>query len=190
MTDTLTPVSLRLTPEEYFAWEGTQEEKHDYIHGEVFTVSGATRTHVDIAGNFYIALRLAFRGTECLVFSSDLRVQVEPGGRYTYPDLSAVCGEPTFLSATEHTLTNPTLIVEVLSRSTEGYDRSEKLTTYRGVPSVREIVLVRQDRRAVEVYRREGEARWLVEDLAEGPLALPSVEAEVTIDDLYAGTGL
>ena len=189
MTDTLTPVSLRLTPEEYFAWEETQEEKHDYIYGEVFTVSGVTRTHDVIAVNLLVAFRLVFRGTECSVFSSDLRVQVEPGGRYTYPDLSAVCGEATFLNRKENTLTNPTLIVEILSDSTETYDRSEKLTTYRAVPSVREIVLVRQDRRAVEVYRREGAARWLVEDLVGGTLALPSVEAEIALDDLYAGTG-
>ena len=88
MPATLTPVSLRLTPEEYFAWEETQEEKHEYIHGEVFPMSGATREHIDIAGNFYVALRLAFRGTECSAFTSDMRVQVEPDGRYTYPDLS------------------------------------------------------------------------------------------------------
>ncbi|WP_420455327.1 Uma2 family endonuclease [Rubrivirga sp.] len=188
MPATLTPVSLRLTPEEYFDWEETQEEKHDYIYGEVFAMSGANRTHNDIAGNLAVALRLAFRGTECSAFSSDMRVQVEPDGRYTYPDLPAVCGEPTFLNARETTLVNPALVAEVLSPSTEAYDRGDKLATYRGVPSIREIVLVRQDRRAVEVYRREGEARWTVEDLGQGTLALASVGAEVSFDELYAGT--
>ena len=189
MPATLAPVSLHLTPEEYFAWEETQEEKHDYIHGEVFPMSGVTVTHHDIALNLAVALRLAFRDTTCSVYTSDMRAQVEPGGRYTYPDLSAVCGETTFLDAKKTTLTNPTLVVEVLSDSTEAYDRGDKLDVYRTVPSIREIVLVRQDRRAVQVWRREG-ARWTVEDVTEGTLALASVGAEVTMDDLYAGTSL
>ena len=187
----LTPVSLRLTPEEYFAWEETQEEKHEYIHGEVFAMSGATREHIDIAGNFYVALRLAFRRTECAAFTSDMRVQVEPDGRYTYPDLSAVCGEAAFLDQRKTTLTNPALVVEVLSDSTETYDKGAKLDAYRGVPSVREIVLVRQDRRAVSAYRREGDGRWTIEDLGGAALlALQSVGVDVPLDDLYEGTGL
>ena len=183
------PVTLRLTPEEYFDWEETQEGKHDYIYGEVFPTSGATRTHNDIALNLLVSLRLAFRGTECAVFSSDMRVQVEAGGRYTYPDVSAVCGEPEFTSPRETTLVNPSLVVEVLSERTEAYDRGDKLDVYRTVPSIREIALVRQDRRAVQAWRRDG-ARWTVEDVTEGALALPSVGAEVTLDDLYAGTRL
>ena len=190
MPATLTPVSLRLTPEEYFAWEETQEEKHDYIHGEVFAMSGATRTHNDLALNFAVALRLAFRGTDCAVFTSDMRVQIEAGGRYTYPDLSAACGALEFADAQETTFTNPALVVEVLSRSTETYDRGDKLAAYRGVPSVQEVVLVRQDRRGVEAYRRQGDGRWAIEDVAGGAVALPSVGAEVSLDDLYAGTGL
>lgn len=189
MPAALTPVSLRLTPEEYFDWEETQEEKHEYIYGEVFSMSGVTRTHDTITINLLVSLRLAFRETECTVFTSDMRVQVEAGGRYTYPDLSAVCGAPEFLSLKETTLVNPALVVEVLSKGTEAYDRGDKLDVYRTVPSVREIVLVRQDRRAVQVWRREG-ARWTVEDVAEGTLALASVDAEVALDDLYAGTQL
>ena len=185
----LAPVSLRLTPQEYFDWEETQEEKHDYIHGEVFAMSGATRTHDTIAINLLVALRLAFRGTECAVFSSDMRVQVAAGGRYTYPDVSAACGVPEFTSPKETTLVNPALVVEVLSERTEAYDRGDKLDVYRTVPSIQEIVLVRQDRRAVQVWRHEG-TRWTVEDVTAGTLALPSVDAEVTMDDLYAGTGL
>ena len=187
MIATLEPVSLRLTPEEYFDWEETQEEKHEYIHGEVFIVSGGTRTHDVIAGNAYVALHAAFRGTDCTVFSSDLRVQVEPGGRYTYPDVSAACGALEFTSPKETALVNPALVVEVLSDRTETYDRGGKLDAYRTVPSIREIALVRQDRHAVQVWRRDG-GRWTVEDLAEGTLTLASVRAEITLDELYAGT--
>jgi len=190
MPATLTPVSLRLTPEEYIDWEATQEERHEYIDGEVFAMSGASRTHNDIALNLAVALRLSFRGTECAVFGSDMRVQIEAGGRYTYPDLSAACGALTFADARETTLTNPALVVEVLSPSTEAYDRGEKLAAFRTVPSIREIVLIRQDRRAVEVYRRDGGTRWTLEDLAEGTLALASVGVDVGLDELYAGTPL
>ena len=189
MPATLTPVSLRLTPEEYFDWENAQEEKHEYIHGEVFPMSGATREHVDIAGNVYVALRLAFRGTECAAFTSDMRVQVEPDGRYTYPDVSAVCGGATFLDAKKRTLTNPTLIVEVLSDSTETYDKGGKLDAYRSVPSIREVVFIRQDRRAAEVYRRGDDGRWTIEDVGgAGTLALASVGVDVPMDDVYEGT--
>ncbi|GAB5534934.1 MAG: Uma2 family endonuclease [Rubricoccaceae bacterium] len=191
MPATLTPVSLRLTPEEYFAWEETQEEKHDYVHGEVFSMSGATRTHHDIAFNVAVALRIVFRDTERSVYTSDMRVQVEPSGRYTYPDLSAVNGASEFVDAKETTLTNPALIIEVLSESTEAYDRGEKLAAYREVSTIQEIVLIRQDRRAAEVYRREGENRWSIEEIpGDGTLELASVSATVGMDEVYAGTGV
>jgi Uma2 family endonuclease len=191
MPATLTPVSLRLTPEEYLDWEETQEEKHEYVHGEVSPASGATRTHIDIALNLAVALRLAFRGTECSAFTSDMRVQVEPGGRYTYPDLSAACGEAAFLTPRETTLTNPALVVELPLDQSEANGLGVKLAAYRGVPSVREIVLVRQDRRAAEVYRCEGAGRWSIEEVGpDGALALASVSAEVSMGDVYEGTGL
>ena len=183
------PVSLRLTPDEYFDWDEDQEGKYEYVYGEVFPMSGATRTHNDIALNFAVALKSSFRETECSVFASDMRVQVDPGGRYTYPDLSAVCGAPEFTSPKEVTLVNPALVVEVLSDRTEAYDRGEKLDVYRAVPSVQEVVLVRQDRRAVQAWRRQGRT-WTVEDLDGGMLALASVGAEVALDELYAGTDL
>ena len=105
--------------------------------------------------------------------------------------LSAVCGEAAFLDRRKTTLTNPALVVEVLSDSTETYDKGAELDAYRGVPSVREIVFVRQDRRAVSAYRREDDGRWTIEDLGgAATLALASVGVDVTLDDLYEGTGL
>lgn len=191
MPATLTPVSLRLTPEEYFAWEETQVERHEYIYGEVFPMSGASRTHKVIADNLYFYLRMALAETECRGFTEGLRVQVEVGGRYTYPDLTVVCGEEQYLDAKRQTLTNPTLVVEVLSESTKAYDRGEKLATYREVSSIQEIVLVRQDRREAEVYRREGTGRWSIEDVpADGTLELASVDATISMEDVYADTGV
>ena len=191
MPATLTPVSLRLTPEEYFAWEEAQEEKHEYIHGEVFAMSGGTQEHNDVIVNLLVALRLAFRERDRSLFSGDMRIQVEPSGRYTYPDVSAVCGEPVFLNARKTTLANPALVVEVLSDSTETYDRGDKLDAYREVPSIQEIALVRQDRRAVSAYRRDDGGRWTIEDVGgAGTLALASVGVDVPLDDVYEGTGL
>ena len=183
-----TPVPLRLTPEEYFEWEETQEEKHDYIYGEVFPMPGSTEMHNIIAVNLLVALHRAFIGTECIAYTDGMRVQVEAGGRYTYPDLLAVCGERLFTTPKRTTLTNPTLLVEVLSDRTEAYDWGEKLDLYRGMASVQEIALVRQDVRAASVYRREAPERWTLEDVgADGTLALSSVGAAVPMADLYAG---
>ena len=189
MPATLTPVSLRLTPDEYVEWEEGQEEKHEYIHGEVFPMSGPTGTHNVIAGNFFVALHLAFAGSACQAYGEGMRVQVEPGGRYGYPDVSAVCGERTFTTPKRTTLTNPALVVEVLSDRTEAYDRGEKLTAYRGVASIQEVVLLRQDARAAEVYRRTG--RWTLEEAGrEGEIELASVGAQVPMADLYTGSGV
>ena len=191
MPATLTPVSLRLTPDEYVEWEEGQEEKHEYIHGEVFAMSGSTRTHNRIASNFLVALHKAFADMDCEVFNEGMRVQVEAGGRYTYPDVSAVCGASEFSTPKQTTLTNPALVVEVLSERTEAYDRGEKLAAYRGVASIQEIVLVRQDARAAEVYRRESTGRWTLEEVdPEGGIELASVGAMVPMSDLYAGSGV
>ncbi len=116
-----------------------------------------------------------------------MRVQVEDGERYTYPDLSAVCGEETYADAKQTTLVNPTLVVEVLSEGTEAYDRGEKLVTYRRIASLQEIVLVAQDVRSVEVYSRTGDGLWTLREVTEGSLPLASVGAEIALDELYAG---
>ena len=155
-------------------------------------MSGATREHIDITGNLYVALRLAFPGDGVLGVPER---HASPGraGRAVHvpPTSSALCDEAAFLDQRKRRLTNPALVVEVLSDSTEAYDRGKKLDAYREVPSVQEVVLVRQDRRAVSAYRREDDGRWTIEDLGgAATLALPSVGVDVTLDDLYEGTGL
>lgn len=190
MPAALTPVSLRLSPEDYIDWEETQEERHDYVHGEVFAMSGASRTHNVIAGNLFAALHRALGETDCEVFASDMRVEIEPDGRYTYPDVCAVCGEARFLGPRETTLVNPTLVVEVLSESTEAYDLGDKLEAYRALATLQEIVYVRQDRRRATVYRRADAGRWTLEDVTAGGLTLASVGVDVPLDALYARSGV
>ncbi|MEM8610308.1 MAG: Uma2 family endonuclease [Myxococcota bacterium] len=179
-----------MTPEEYFAWEETQVEKHEYVHGEVFPMSGGTSDHATIALNLALALLPTLRSNGCAGYNSDLRVQIHDE-RYTYPDFSAVCDTPEFKTPRATTLLNPILIVEVLSASTAEYDRGEKFEAYRQVASLREYVLVAQDRRHVELFRKEpaggdGADRWVLYDVTgNDTLTLASIGAEVSMAELY-----
>ncbi|MDX1532094.1 MAG: Uma2 family endonuclease [Rhodothermales bacterium] len=176
-----------MTPEEYFEWEQTQEVRHEYYEGEVFAMSGATHHHALITANLIVALGTALRGSGCRVLSSDMRVQLAEGVRYTYPDLSVVCGEPAFADDRELTLLNPTLLVEVLSPSTAEYDRGDKFAAYRRLPSLREVVFVEQERRSIEVFRRGDEGRWTLYELEGGAVALASVGATLRAEEVYDG---
>ena len=145
------------TPEEYLALERHAEFKSEYIDGRIVAMTGASAAHNLVAGSVYAELRARFRGRPCRAFISDMRVQVGGGRRYTYPDVVAICGEPVFLDGALDTLQNPSLIVEVLSPTTEAYDRGEKFQHYRGIESLQEYVLVAQDRPLVERFVRHGE---------------------------------
>src|SRR5437868_3265704 len=116
----------RLTPEEYLAFERSSEIKHEYVDGEIFAMSGGTRAHSLVGGNVLGEIRAALSERDCEVHGSDIRIKIPATGRYVYPDASVVCGEALFEDDEEDTLLNPKVIVEVLSRSTEPYDRGDK----------------------------------------------------------------
>jgi Uma2 family endonuclease len=174
------------TPEEYLALERAAEYKSEYLAGEIFAMSGASEAHNTITLNIAAELRAQFRGRPCRVYASDLRVQVAPAGMYTYPDVVAVCGPREFTDAEGDTLRNPTLIVEVLSPSTEAYDRGKKFTHYRQVESLREYLLVAQDAAHVEHYTRQGED-WLLHEVRDpaATILLPAVEAALPLAAVY-----
>lgn len=178
---------LRLSPREYLERERLADYKSEYYDGEVFAMSGGTRNHSLIATNVSTSLNLALRGSGCLVFNSDLRVHIPEAGLYTYPDVSVVCGEERFLDDEQDTLVNPVLVVEVLSPSTERYDRGQKFAFYRALGSLREYVLVAQDRPSVEVFRKNDEGRWELYEAQGGAVALASVGCTLRLEDLYAG---
>lgn len=141
-------------------WEEQQTARHEYDHGHILTMSGGTRVHSRLATNLIGLLGEALRGTSCQVHGPDMRVATGPR-RFLYPDLSVVCGDETFADACETTLTNPTLVVEVLSPSTALHDLGSKLANaglrleaYRGLDSVQEVVFVEPGRRRVMVYGR------------------------------------
>lgn len=174
------------TPDEYFALDRGAEFKSEYRDGRIVAMTGATIEDVTLAGNMHGELRARFRGGPCRALMSDMRVQVGEGRRYTYPDVTAVCGEPRFMDGTLDTLTNPVLIVEVLSPSTEAYDRGEKFLHYRTIESLQEYVLVAQDRVLVErfVRARDGWNLWTFTDL-DADLELTSVGCSIPLRDIY-----
>ncbi len=177
----------RYTPEQYLALERKSPIKHEYYDGEMFAMAGASREHNLIAGNLYREISLQLRDRPCEAYISDLRVLVRPTGLYAYPDVVAVCGEPQFQDREVDTLLNPTLIIEVLSPSTEAYDRGSKFAQYRRLESLREYVLVAQDRVCVERYTRQGQ-EWVLTELnrLEDSLVLASIDCQVALSEIYA----
>lgn len=158
----------RITAAMYLAMERASEVEHEYIDGEVWALAGAPPRHNRLSVASSAQLDAALRGRECASFSSDQRVHVPATGGYCYPDVTVVCGEPQYHSQDPDSITNPRLIVEVLSRSTEKHDRGAKFEGYRSIPSFEEYVLVWQDRVKVEVRRRESARRWTMEEYGAG----------------------
>lgn len=180
------PIRREVSPEEYLAFERSSEGKHEYLDGQVWGMAGASLAHGRIARNLGSRLEIALREGPCESFGADLRVYCPGMGLYTYPDLSVVCGPPELKDARADTLLNPVALVEILSPSTEAYDRGRKFAAYRTIGSLREYVLVAQDRMSVEVFRR-GEAGWSYQAL-DGPgdrLGLESAGVEVGLAEIY-----
>jgi Uma2 family endonuclease len=155
------PVAIaRMSYAEYLAFEHASETKHEYLDGEVFAMAGGTITHSALAGAIITALSNALRDRRCRVLASDARVRSKKTGLATYPDVTVVCQSIEVDDDDAHGVLNPTLIVEVLSESTEGYDRGAKAAHYRRIPSLREYVLVSQHEPLIEVYRRNERGNW------------------------------
>jgi Uma2 family endonuclease len=176
-----------LTPEQYLEIERKAEFKSEYYQGEMFAMSGAREPHNLIVWNLSTELGVQLRKRPCRAYVADMRVRVGATGLYTYPDVAAVCGEPQFLDETRDTLLNPSLIVEVLSPSTEAYDRVRKFKHYRSVESVIEYLMVASESISTELYTRQPDGRWLLAaaDRLEDTLDLQSVGAHLSLADLY-----
>ena len=177
-----------LSREEYFALERRGEGKHEYAAGELVALVGASFRHNLIQTRVLASLYGQPRGRHCEVTPSDLRVAIGALGLYTYPDVTVVCGEPQFEDAEQDTLLNPTLLAEILSPSTESYDRGRKFQRYHLIPSFQEYLLIAQDLPLVEHYRRQPDDRWLLstfEDL-DGILTLDAIGCTLALADVYA----
>jgi Uma2 family endonuclease len=177
---------LAVSAEEYLARERAAEERHELIDGEMVAMSGGTREHSLIALNIGSELRSALRVKTCEVFNSDLRLRIEAMNRYTYADVVVVCGPALFLDDRRDTLLNPTAIFEVLSESTEKYDRGDKFASYRTLPSLQEYVLVSQLQEQVEHFHREPDGSWVLRVCGPGgQVSLPSLGCELAVDEIY-----
>jgi Uma2 family endonuclease len=178
---------------DYVGVEDDSSIKHEYLDGVVYAMASGSPEHAAVAANVIALLRVAVAGKRCRVFSSDLRVRVKPTGLATYPDASVICERVELdpEDAKGHTALNPTLLVEVLSPSTEDYDRGEKLAHYKRIGSLREVMLVAHDERCVEVWRRV-EGRWRHRSFAAGEhVELESLGVTLPVDeDLPRSTGV
>lgn len=176
-----------ITPEEYLEIERAAELKHEYYNGRIWDRAGGSYWHSLIAANFSRELGNALKGKPCAVLTSDLRISVSPQGLYTYPDVAVVCAEPKFVDGRKDTLANPTLLVEVLSPSTEAHDRGFKSAQYRTLASLQEYVLVAQNEARVEVFNRQSNGNWLLTEFAglDAVAHFESVGARVPLAQIY-----
>ena len=176
----------RYSPEEYLALERKSDYKSEYVNGQIIAMAGASRQHNLIAGNLYREVSQQVRGRPCEAYISDIRVKVSRTGLYTYPDVVVVCGAIRFEGTSHDTLLNPLVIVEVLSASTEAYDRGEKFAHYRRLESLQEYLLVAQDKVRIEHYVRQG-AQWVLSEVSDlnDTVHLASIGCDVGLQEVY-----
>jgi Uma2 family endonuclease len=176
-----------LSVEDYLAGERMSDVKHEYYAGEVFAFAGGSEAHNLIAANVLASLHTQLRRRPCKVYPSDMRVKVQRTGLYTYPDVVVVCGQPQFEDVEHDTLLNPTVIIEVLSPSTERYDRGKKFQNYRTIDSLAEYLLIAQDTYRIEQYIRQPDQQWLLSEATslDAMIELPSIRGTLALVDVY-----
>lgn len=173
-----------LSPEEYLAAEKDSPIKHEYIQGQVYAMAGASDAHVTVAGNLFTLLRNHLRGTGCRVYMADMKAQIEPANVFYYPDVMVTCDERDRSSA--YFKRYPCLIVEVMSSTTEGFDRGDKFADYRQLDTLQEYILINQERLSIECFRRNVEGRWELYPYGKGEeVYLVSIDFRCPIEDLY-----
>jgi len=181
----------RMTPAEYLARERTSEEKHVFWDGEVFAIAGASRVHNRIVAALLRDLGVRLLGAPCQPYASDQRIRIPKTQRYVYPDASVTCPPVEMDPVDADTIQNPRVVFEVLSESTEAFDRGEKFAGYRTVPSLDEYVLLSQKEPRVEHFARQGDGSWVLRAFGGNDVVpLPSLGVELSIEALYAGIAL
>jgi Uma2 family endonuclease len=181
---------ILFTEDEYLERERKAEGKSEFVNGEILAMAGGSPRHNAIAMNVAWAVRNQLSGRRCLVFGSDQRIHVPATGLYTYPDVSVTCDGPRFLDSARDTLINPKILVEVLSSSTEAYDRGAKFAHYRSIPSLEEYLLVSQDQKRVEHYRRIEPRQWLLTEYDGEDASVPVLGLDVPLREIYANLDL
>lgn len=180
------PEDHRWSASDYITWERQQDTKHELIDNYIVDMTGASDEHITITFNIGGLLHAQLKGKPCRGYTSDLRVQVRAEGTYTYPDVVVICGEKKFTDSRVDTLTNPTVLMEVLSPSTELIDRSRKLEQYQALPSVQAYLLIAQDKARIELYTRQ-EKGWLhtITSGLDAIVKIPAINCELPLAEVY-----
>jgi Uma2 family endonuclease len=180
-------VTHPLTAGEYLAWEREQSDKHEYHRGEVFAMAGGSPRHNFLCGSMVAELRSAVRGKGCYPLTSDQRLGLQEGERYVYADAVVVCGPLRMEPGTSDVLANPSVVVEVLSRSSEAYDRGDKWEAYQRLPSLADYLLVSQWSVQIEHFQREAGGAWRYRLVGAGGSVVLSNGAVLAVDAIYEG---
>ncbi|MCL1464158.1 Uma2 family endonuclease [Argonema galeatum] len=174
------------TPEEYLALEEVAEIKSEYLDGEIVPMTGGTANHNQISLNLAMQLRLALKGQSYRVFINDMRLWIPRNRRYTYPDVMLIAGSPIFTDDSNTTVTNPSVIAESLSKSTQDYDKGEKFDAYRSIPELQEYILIDQYKIHVIQYRKTPDGWLLTESQSvDAVLSLSSVNLQIALSEIY-----
>ncbi len=175
------------TPEEYLEFERNSEIRHEYIDGEIFEMAGGNKRHNSISANLVRLIGNQILERDCIVYGSDMRINIPSVKKYTYPDVVAVCGEEIFEDETEDMLVNPMLLIEVLSKSTEAYDRGTKFEYYQTIESFSEYLLVTQEPFRVEQFTRQAKNVWTYFEFRkpDDVVRLTSIDCELLLRDIY-----
>ena len=176
----------RLSVEDYIALDRATDERWEYVGGEAFAMAGASPRHNAIAMNIAVTLANALRNRPCFPLGSDQKVATLATGAFHYPDITVVCGKPSFAPKDEHAITNPSVLFEVLSEGTSDYDRGEKFDHYATIPELREYVVVFSATRRIEHRKRTSDGKWLVSDAIGGEVALDALGISLALADVYA----
>jgi Uma2 family endonuclease len=176
-----------MTEEEYLAFERASDEKHEYLDGHVYAMAGASMNHGWVVGDTFGSLREQMRGGPCRAITNDLRVKVSATGMNTYPDIVIICGEPQLTDDHLDTVLNPTVLIEVLSPSTERHDRSVKLVNYQEIESLKEYVLIAQDTPRIDHFRRQEDGSWRYTTTIglDSVVELPSIGCRLALAEVY-----
>lgn len=181
----------RFSLDDYMTWEAEQTERHEYLDGDVFAMTGARDAHNTVALNIASALREKLRGSPCRAFIADMKLRVDAADAVFYPDVLVTCDARDKTPAADTAKRHPCLIVEVLSDSTAAYDRGLKFELYRRIETLREVLLVEQDRRHIDVFRLGEAGRWVLESCSgEGSIMLESIGVRLDMGTIYEDVGL
>jgi Uma2 family endonuclease len=176
-----------MLPEEYLAMERASDTKHEYYRGEVFAMSGASLNHNKIFSIVFSALSIRLKGKSCMPFGSDLRIHIPKNTLYTYPDISIICGEPELTDENKDTVTNPSVLIEILSTTTKDYDRGGKFNLYRSIKTLKEYVLIDSTAVSVEVFSHNIDNSWRLVEFKHlsDSFTITTIEATLLLNEIY-----